>query len=612
MTVFPNRNALWAHAFAEELIRSGVRHIVIAPGSRSTPLALAFAEQPEAQVFSLLDERGAGFFALGLARATGFPAAVLCSSGTAAANLFPAVVEANLSRVPLIALTADRSHEERSSGANQTIDQIKLFGDHVRWFFEVPLPEANPPDLALRGLRQLAARAVVSATGIPAGPVHLNFPFRKPLEPTPVRGDVPEPLPQALGYRGRADGLPLTTAQRGVIHPTETQVEALAQLIQAHPRGVILAGKQPLGAAAPAVLALAAQTGYPILADALSGLRFGTWIDQGYPVVCGSYDSTLPALPSELQPELILHVGGMPVSAAAERWLEQTSAARVMISADGVWEDAVHTAAHWLWADPGAVAEALAARVPQPVAPYEWGEAWAQLDALAARALSEVRVEAPDAEEWVLTEVLQVLPEDANLFVGNSLPIRHLDQLGLPMAKPVRAFANRGASGIDGVIATAAGVAAAAPDRPTVLVIGDVSFYHDLNSLLAVARAGLRNLHIVLINNGGGAIFHRLPIAAYEPPFRALFYTEHHLTFAPAAALFGLGYAAVARADEAAEALRAALRTQTPTVVEVSTDPDESARAQRLIQARIRDLLRPEGLHPRAADLRAVGIPNAR
>ncbi|MDW8054391.1 MAG: 2-succinyl-5-enolpyruvyl-6-hydroxy-3-cyclohexene-1-carboxylic-acid synthase [Anaerolineae bacterium] len=575
-----NRNTLWAHVFVEELQRAGVDTVVIAPGSRSTPLALAFAEQPGMRVISLLDERGAAFFALGLARASGHPAAVLCSSGTAAANFFPAVVEASQSRVPLIVLTADRPPEERDCGANQTIDQIKLFGGYVRWFFEVPLPEAQPPEIALRALRQLAARAVAEAQGLPAsGPVHLNFPFRKPLEPTPVAGDAPAHPPTSLGYIGRSGKRPITCMQRGIVQPTRAQLEALAARIHAHPRGAIVLGKQPLPSeAVESVAQLAARCGYPILADALSNARFGQHVRAA--TVCGSYELILPHLPPELHPDFVLHIGGMPVGSALERFLDRETTERVMVSADGTWEDAAHTASEWLWADPTALSAALMAHLPPAPADPSWAQAWAQLEAAARHALEAARAEVPEAEEWTLLEVLDALPDGAALFVGNSLPVRHLDQVGLPRAKAVRVFANRGASGIDGVIATAAGVASANPNRPVVLVIGDVSFYHDLNSLLALVRAEVRNLHIVLINNGGGAIFQRLPIAAYEPPFRALFFTEHGLSFEAAAALFKLRYRATADVAQVGALLRDALAEATPSLLEVHTDPSASARAQ--------------------------------
>jgi len=351
-----NRNLFWASIFVDELARAGVRHAVIAPGSRSTPLALAFANHPDIAVVSLLDERGAAFFALGMARASGQPVAVLSSSGTATANFFPAVIEAYQTRVPLIVLTADRPHELRQSGANQTIDQLKLYGDHVRWFFDMPLPEATPPDHVLRALRQLAVRAVAEAMGHPRGPVHLNFPFRKPLEPTPLKGDVPEPLPSSLGYHGRRDGSPFTIVRRG--HPmlSDDDVAWFAHVLRTTRRGIFVLGKQPLsGETIERVTHLASITGYPVLADVLSGARFGSHVDAIGVTLCTGYEHFLPFLPDTLLPEVIVHVGGMPISARLERLLARTSVMRIMVSEDGIWEDAQHTASHWFHAAPNRV-----------------------------------------------------------------------------------------------------------------------------------------------------------------------------------------------------------------------------------------------------------------
>ncbi len=585
-----NRNVFWASIFVDELARAGLRHAVIAPGSRSTPLALAFATHPEIAVVSLLDERGAAFFALGMARAKKQPVAVLSSSGTATANFFPAVIEAHQMRVPLIVLTADRPHEVRQSGANQTIDQIKLYGDHVRWFFDMPLPEARPPDHVLRALRQLAVRAVAEATGIPHGPVHLNVPFRKPLEPTPVPHDIPNPLPATSGYQGRPNGRPFTLVRRGRLIPTDDDVAWLSQLMRTTPRGIFVLGKQPLSdETVDAIARLAQITGYPILADALSGARFGPHVGYMRVEICTGYEHYLAFLPDRLIPDLIVHIGGMPVSAHMERFLADTEATRVMISEDGVWEDAVHTAHHWIQADGYALFEALCVALEgRRTTILGWASAWQALDKMVEQAITQARKTYPDAEEFAVADVLDTLPEESALVVGNSLPVRHLDMFGRAIHRRIRVFANRGASGIDGVISTALGIAAARPDHPTVLVIGDVSFYHDMNALLAVERAGVRNLHIVVLNNGGGAIFKRLPIAAYDPPFQELFYTAHTMRFQPVAEMFGMAYVQTSSRARVRTALDSALAMETPTLIEFLSNPDFSEQ----VRQAMRNLLR--------------------
>lgn len=588
-----NRNTFWASIFVDELARAGVQHAVVAPGSRSTPLALALANTPHIQVVSLLDERGAAFFALGMARATQRPVVVLSSSGTATANFYPAVIEAAQTRVPLIVITADRPHELRQSGANQTIDQLKLYGDHVRWFFDMPLPEATPPDHVLRAVRQLAVRAVAEATGRPRGPVHLNFPFRKPLEPTPVPHDLPTPLPNTLGYRGRSDGTPFTHVRRGRLHPDDETVAWLSTLMQNTPRGVFVLGKHPLSEEAVDALArLARVTGYPVLADALSGARFGHHLGYAGVVICTGYELFLPFLPKTLTPDLIVHLGGMPVSAQLENFLARTSAMRIVISEDGAWEDAVHTAHHWIESDAARLLSAIYATLSdRGTALLGWTSAWGAIDGMVRLAIESAREMYPDAEEFVIADVLNSLPEESALVVGNSLPVRHLDLFGRVLRRRLHIFANRGASGIDGVVSTALGVAAARPHHPTVLVIGDVSFYHDMNALLAVQRAALRNIHIVVLNNGGGAIFKRLPIAQYDPPFRDLFYTAHAMHFKPVADMFGMAYVHTASRARVRTALDAAIATETPTLIEFQSDPELSEHVRHFLRDMMADLI---------------------
>src|SRR5690606_32338455 len=275
----PNPATVWAGAVAEALAGAGVQHVCLAPGSRSTPLVLAFAAHPVLRIWRHLDERSAAYFALGIGRATNRPAALLATSGTATANFFPAVVEARMAGVPLLVITADRPPELRHSGANQTIDQVKLYGDQVLWFADIALPEAEPPAVVRRYLRSTAARALAVANGLPKGPVHLNLPFRKPFEPT--------------GHAGERPGTETTPfIERGLLQPTPAQVSALADLLAAHPRGLIVCGPRcPAGDFPAAVAALSQQTGYPILADALSGVRFGPWVDEA--VVCGGGESSL-------------------------------------------------------------------------------------------------------------------------------------------------------------------------------------------------------------------------------------------------------------------------------------------------------------------------------
>lgn len=568
----PNPSTLWAQIFVDELARAGLRHVCIAPGSRSTPLTVAFAQHPAVKVYSLLDERGASFFALGLALAGEAPVALVCTSGTAVANFHPAVIEACYAQVPLLVLTTDRPPELRHSGANQTVDQVKLYGDHVRWFVDVGLPENEPADLTLRALRTLAGRALATAAGSPPGPVHLNFPFRKPLEPTPLPGARLDPGP-AAGWQGRGDGQPFTRLSRGRLAPTPDQLELLTASLSQAARGLIVCGPRCPGGDFPqAVTRLARLAGFPLLADALSGVRFGPRTGPAADLICGAYETYLQ--PGHWEPpDLILRFGAMPISANLGAYLaQQTDCHQIAIDGSGTWQDETHTLSHLLAADPALTCERVADRLAgSSLTPRDerWPARFAQAEAKAHRLVRQKQAET-FFEGALLPEVVELLPADSLLFVASSLPVRHLDQFVAPQTKPLRVLANRGASGIDGTIASALGAAAVA-GQPLVLVCGDLAFYHDLNSLLALRRCGVKAT-LVVINNNGGGIFQRLPIARFDPPFTDLFLTPHDLNFEPVARLFGAGYATVQTLADFRRAFQQALASPDSHIVEVQTD----------------------------------------
>ena len=594
----PNRTILWAKVFVDELARGGLEAVCIAPGSRSTPLVLAFAEHPAIRVYSHIDERGAAFFALGLALASGKPAAVLCSSGTATANFYPAVIEARYSGVPLLVVTADRPPELRGSGANQTIDQIKLYGDHVLWSVEVALPEAEPPALAVRNLRGLAARALATANGRPRGPVHLNFPFRKPLEPTPVERDLHQIADE------RPNGVPFTRILGGRFAPTVEQVEAVGRLLAGAKRRMIVCGPRAhSGSFAESVARLAAATKSALLADPLSNLRYGV---AGESVVSG-YDTFLksphPPTPSPsgrggadasgegwTPPDVVLWFGGEVTSQPLADYLNDPAVRLVRISGDGLWSDPNHRAELVVETDPTLFCDALAdwwsQNLFRAITPG-WLPQLREADAVTREVIDATADDYFDG--LVLRDVTAALPADAGLFVANSLPVRNLDQFALASATPLRVFCNRGASGIDGTISSALGAAAARPDAPLVLVSGDLAFYHDLNGLLAAKRNGLHAVFVVVNNNGGG-IFRRLPIALYDPPYTELFETPHDLNFEHAAALFGLPYAAAHDAEAFQSAFAVALGRWyggESTLIEVFTNTEHDLARRNAVIATV-------------------------
>ena len=536
MTIdYGQANLAVACAFVDELHQRGVRHAVICPGSRSTPLALAFAEHHGVHTWVLVDERSAAYFALGMARQIGEPVAIVTTSGTAAANLHPTIAEARLGRVPLIALTADRPPELRGWGAAQTIDQLRLFGDHVKWFADMPVPEDD--DILVRHARAAAARAVQTARSLPAGPVHLNMPFREPLLPTDLR---PPLRFDPLFLRGRQSSplTPVVPAQKTV---DDVSVSELANLTTRTPRGIIVCGPSELTGVAAAVTALAQATGYPVLADPLSGIRFG---DHDRTFVIDAYDPFLrdEATAATLRPDLVIRVGAIPTSKPLQQFLEQAAPEHHVVVDAGAPRDPSHLATWVVEADPAPILAAIAERnlagtTGQNTA---WIDSWRTIDRATGSAITaEIAGDDDLFEGRALAEVAAMLPDGATLVVGNSMPVRDVDAFVRGDRRSLRILANRGANGIDGVTSSALG-AAAVDGGPIVLVVGDLSFCHDLNGLLAAAKFGL-DATIVVCNNNGGGIFSFLPQAEQlDPPtFEALFGTPMNLDIAAAARLFG-------------------------------------------------------------------------
>ncbi|HEY8489662.1 MAG TPA: 2-succinyl-5-enolpyruvyl-6-hydroxy-3-cyclohexene-1-carboxylic-acid synthase, partial [Dehalococcoidia bacterium] len=531
-------------------------------GSRSTPLALLFRRHPAVRVWTHLDERSAGFFALGMAKARREPVAVVVTSGTAAANLTPAVVEAYHGGVPLLVLTADRPPEARDVGALQTIDQVRLYGSHAKWFQEMLLPEEGPE--AVRHARVAAARAAATARADRPGPVHLNFPFREPLIPAP--GLPTGPVPEDAADR------PAVAVSRAPRRAGPDVVDRLARDVQPLRRGLVVCGPLDRPGFPEAAARLAGRLGWPLLADALSQARCGPHVG---PAVVTAYDAFLrdPALAERLAPEAVLRFGAAPVSKPLLQYLQRHAGARqVVVDGGEGWTDPALTATDVVHADPHSFCEDLLAALPGDApADGAWSERWARLDAGARRALAAgLRSEEGLTEPRAFLELADLLPDGATVFAGNSMPVRDLDTFFPPRERPVRFLANRGASGIDGVVSSALGAAAASPG-PLLLVLGDLSFYHDMNGLLAAKLHGLRAT-IVVLNNDGGGIFSFLPQAEHGEHFEELFGTPHGLSFAPVAELYGVGYRRVASWEEFRAAVADGLGSDGVQVVEVPTD----------------------------------------
>lgn len=577
----PDRAAFaFVGAFVEELVRSGVRHACIAPGSRSAPLAMTIAAHRGIRAWMHVDERSAAFFALGMARALGEPVALVCTSGTAVANFLPAVVEARSAGVPLLVLTADRPPELRDVGAAQTIDQNRIFGVHAKWFVEVALPEATPE--LLRYSRTLACRAAAAAKASPAGPVHLNFPFREPLVPAPL--EVPANLSEgdALAWRGRAGGKPWTVVADAPPAAEPDVVRRLAERLHAARRPLIIVGPQPDAGLAGPLVALARSSGAPVLTDPLSQLRWGA---HDRSAIIDAYDASLrhEATAAALAPDFMLRIGGLPTSKALLRFMQQHSAVEQVVVDAARWPDPTLLAAEVVHADPRGLCEAMATE-PRRAAPGTWLESWRRVDCLTREALAahSAGLEEP-FEGRAVAEVAALVPGGGTLFVSSSMPVRDLDAFAGGDGRAIRVLANRGANGIDGVVSSALGAAAAMREQGggrLLLVIGDLALYHDMNGLLAARLHGL-DATIVVLNNDGGGIFSFLPQAAHPEHFETLFGTPHGLEFAPAAELYGARYHRATTWDSLRAGVIAGIEGSGLHIVEMRTDRERNVALHR-------------------------------
>jgi 2-succinyl-5-enolpyruvyl-6-hydroxy-3-cyclohexene-1-carboxylate synthase len=554
-----NRNTALASALADELERSGVRHACISPGSRSAPLALALWRQPGIRSWVHVDERCSGFFALGLARQSGQPVAILTTSGTAAANLHPAVAEASESRIPLVVITADRPPELRGRGAGQTIDQLKLFGSAVRWFCEVGVQQAS--DEGLLHFRSVAVRAVAESLGSPPGPVHLNVPLTEPLAPDEVEGDVP--AGSALALEGRPGRRPITKVARQADVPGTELIAEFADLLTTCRRGVILAGRSQDPAVADAVTAVADACGYPVLAEPISQLRAG---EHSLENVVAHYDPIFRALPGGLEPELVVRIGDMVTSKAVRTWLAGHSECRqVVVDPDGAWNEPTASADLIARADPkllfGWFAEEL-----DPRPDRGWLDLWRNADRRASEAIDSFLdgLGEEPFEPRVHRRLAARLPALSTVYVASSMPVRDLESFLPAIDRPIRFLANRGANGIDGTVSSALGAAAVAPG-PTFALLGDLALYHDMNGLLAYGRVEAETT-VVVLNNGGGGIFDFLPIARHRDGYEDLFGTPTGVDLEKVAALYGLPFTRVTSHS----ALDGAL--ESPGMVEVVLD----------------------------------------
>ncbi len=537
--------------FAATLAAHGVSDIVISPGSRSTPLALAFHARTDLRTWIQHDERAAAYFALGQARATGTPSVLICTSGTAAANYLPAVVEAGHAAVPMIVCTADRPPELRSWGAGQTIDQVGLYGTSVRWFADLPLPQ----DWSTGAAAMTAQRAFEEATGARRGPVHLNWPLREPLEPAgevPVAEATPPRIDSHRTFVLAEDPLgDLTEAEKGVVILGPD----------------IAAGIRRQRDLADWILRFAESTAWPVFAEPITQLRRGHRHGEQYVMNAAAHLCNGHRVVDELVPEVVVRLGASPTTKSVRQWLERTRPANVvLIDPEQRWHDASFTTTeHHVVAPLSALGRARRLGVGARTR-TDWLDRWWALDDIASTAVDSVVEAGPRLAARATREFVEALPDGATVMAANSLPVRDLDWFLHNGGAEVGFVANRGASGIDGTIASALGLASRL-DGPVACFLGDIAMLHDLSSLFSAARLGL-HLTVLCADNGGGGIFSLLPIAeqADADTFETLFHTPHGIDLAAFDRIAGVRVGRVDPSDDLGAAVERAVGNAEPGV----------------------------------------------
>lgn len=559
----------YVYTIVASLVNNGVEQAVVSPGSRSTPLAYAIAHTKEIEMFRQVDERAAGFFALGLAKASGKPVVLLCTSGTAAANYYPAIVEAKNARIPLIVVTADRPHELREVGAPQTINQLHLYGEQVKWFAEYPIPDEAKQTLPF--IERHTARAVAVATSAPYGPVHINIPFREPL-----LIDFKE-MPKPRFSTAVVNGYGLAPEARHLLEEAVAQAE----------KGLVIIGELPLNTDNIFIWRLIGKLKWPVIVESLSGLR-GNVPEDCEPYIISTYDAILKntAFKRVAAPDTVIRIGAQPVSKFLSIFLtESMPKTYIVIDEDPMFRDSTHMTTHAIHA---CVNESFDELILNSKLSPIYAEIWKHAQ---QKALSQIEryIEREKDEGALVGKMMQLLPEHSDVFASSSMPIRDIDTFYMPAAKDIRIAANRGANGIDGVMSTALGYSAATPDRNSYLLIGDLAFLHDSNAFVA-ARYQQLKLTVVVMNNDGGGIFSYLPQASVERHYEDLFGTPTGLTFEHLAAMYDLQYTRV----EGMKAFEQALAepSQKPIrLIEVMTDREENLITHRKLWQAINEEL---------------------
>jgi len=577
-----NLNSFWGRLIVEELIRCGVDYFCISPGSRSTPLVAAVAQNSRAKSIVCYDERSSAFHALGYARAAGKPAAVITTSGTAAANLYPAVVEAAVDKMPLLLLTADRPPELIDTGANQAMNQDALFGRFVRWQFDLPTPaEDVPPQMVLTTIDQAVFRSRYNNPG----PVHINCRYRRPLEPCDTTNDG-SCIAALRKWQGGKD--PFTSYTEPCATVDEHSLVALCAIIDKADRGMIVAGRLDTARQRTAVLKLAGKLNWTVYADVASGLRFTGAAAH----IIHYFDQELlsPDFNEQVAPTTVLHVGGRTTSKRIGLFFDANRPANYIVIKDSPDRyDPIHAVTLHVQSDIAAACDKIADTAQQRSA--DRYAAFFDQRAAQVQQIIAAQIEQDDtlSEPFVARHISQAAPADSGLFLSNSMPVRDVDLYGAGAKKNIAVAANRGISGIDGIMSIASGFAAQTTSITTV-IIGDMAFIHDLNALSILTRLSVPVI-VVVINNKGGGIFHFLPISQHTDIFEEFFVAPHDFSFGGVCGTFGLDYYHCRSKSDFVESYQTAVDKGVGAVIEVAADRADNLKLRRSMKRKIIDML---------------------
>lgn len=590
MKIKVNRNILWSKIFIDQLAALGVQYACISPGFRSTPLTYVLSKNRKIKSFVHIDERSSAFFALGLARSTGKPVVVVTTSGTAVAELYPAIIEAYQQRTPLIICTADRPPELIGTGANQTINQHNIFKNHIRWFRDLGLPSIS--ETGLRHLQRIAIKSFQISLTEDSGPVHLNFPFRKPLEPFSYTDVVNKRISRLIPQRFSNNKSTQPTNSSDIIKTIGRLTDELAKTN----KGIIIAGPMEYDRELISeIKKLSALLKYPVFADGLSQLRCNAGKKDKN--IISNFNSILKSekFIHEHDPDLILQFGRTPTSSVLESYLEETNAHRYLINSYGDKFDPTRNAKAILAIEPKFFCQHLIAKLKENkniLQKSHWLKEFIQADEISERIKYQIidSTKFP-SEPSIIKEIFNRVTSGSNIFIGNSLPVRDLDNFLSNTSKRLFVHFNRGASGIDGITSTALGVATR--KRPTVLITGDLSFLHDINALTIAAKYAIP-LIIIVINNNGGGIFESLPIANRIKNFDKFFIAPHNLDIASIVRSFGISYQLITTKTKLRLQLKNSLNNKVPSVLEIQTSAARSVELRNKYFDKIKKKLNTE------------------